>query len=241
MVNQENTSLEIGNCKTALAIIPIGATEQHARHLPVMTDAFIADKVCAEAAKQIKAYWLPVQPFGTSLENMDGPGTVTLRPLTLRSVVYDLVDSLYRQGYQKIFVINFHGGNFILKPTIRELNYDRKEGTVFYLDPWAKLTAGPSFDLHAGFAETALMRYLWKDNLKCKHLRAVKPVHQRSDLDWIGMVGATKGAGYWGDPSRATPAEGKRIFEQLAADTVAGIQRILKLHARKPTKKSRKP
>jgi len=235
MADKESTSLEIGNLKTELAIIPIGATEQHAHHLPVMTDAFIAEKVCAEAAKRIQAYLLPVQPFGTSIENMDGPGTVTLRPLTLRSVLNDLVDSLYQQGYKKIFVINFHGGNFILKPAIREINYDRKEGTVFYLDPWDALFAPE--DLHAGFAETALMLYLWKGDLKYKNLKAVKPArHKRSDLDWIGMVGATKGAGYWGDPSRATQADGKRIFEQLVTATLSEIQRLLNVHMRKPGK-----
>jgi len=117
MVNKENTSFEIRNFKTDTAIVAFGTTEQHSSHLPVKTDAFLAEKVCEKAAKEVKAYLLPVMPFGNSSENMEGAGTVTLSSMTLRSVLIDIADSLFRQGFKKIFVVNFHGGNFLLKTT----------------------------------------------------------------------------------------------------------------------------
>lgn len=231
MVNKENTSPEIKNFKSDIAFVPVAATEQHSSHLPVKTDAFIAEKIMNEVVKKVKGYLLPVMPFGTSIENMGGAGTVTLMPPTLRLVVRDLVDSLYRQGYKIIFVVSFHGGNFILKPTVRELNYERKEGRVFYLEPFGDSSGGEP-DLHSGYTETSLMMYLWKKEINLKGVKGSGPVYKRSDLDWIGMVEATEGKGCWGFPEKAGCDKGKIIFEQRVSACVKEIGRILKLYNR---------
>jgi creatinine amidohydrolase/Fe(II)-dependent formamide hydrolase-like protein len=39
------------------------------------------------------------------------PGTITLTPKTLQHIVYEVVQSLYRQGWRKVFILNGHGGN----------------------------------------------------------------------------------------------------------------------------------
>lgn len=229
MVNKESTSLEIKRCKTEIAFIPVAATEQHSSYLPVKTDAFIAEKIMNEVVKQVKGYLLPVMPFGTSIENMGGAGTVTLMPPTLRLVVRDLVESLSRQGYKKIFVVSFHGGNFILKPTVRELNYERKDGKVFYLEPFGDFGGGEP-DLHSGRTETSLMLYLWKKQIDLKGMKGSGPGYKRSDLDWIGMVEATEGKGCWGYPEKASYARGKKEFEERVTAVVKEIGRILKLY-----------
>ncbi len=231
MVNKENTSPEIKNFKTDIAFLAVGATEQHSFHLPVKTDAFIAEKVCEKAAKEIGAYLLPVMPFGNSIENMDGAGTVTLRPLTLRAVVMDLTESLFRQGYKKIFVFNFHGANFILKPTVREINYEGKyDGKVFFVDAAYGKTVGTNLDLHSGDEETSLMLYLWKKKINLKKVKNCSPVYHRADLDWVGMVGATGGTGCWGFPKAATLKKGKKEFENRVAFVVKEVRRILELN-----------
>ena len=231
MVNKENTSLEIKNAKTDIALIPVGATEQHASHLPVKTDAFLAEKVCEEVAKETGAYVLPAMPFGNSIENMEGAGTVTLRPMTLRAVIFDLTESLFRQGYKKIFVVNFHGANFVLKPTVREINYEGKfNGKVFYVDSAYGKFEGAKMDLHSGDVETSMMMYLWKKKLSLKNVKNVSPVYKRADLDWVGMVSATGGAGCWGFPLNATLKKGKKEFENRVAFVVKEINRILGLY-----------
>jgi len=233
MVNKESTSKQIKMEKTDIAFIPVGSTEQHSVHLPVMTDAFIIEKISYEVAKRIGGYLLPTLPFGTSIENMGGAGTVTLRPMTLRQVIYDLVDSLYRQGYKKIFVINFHGGNFILRPAIREINYERQEGKVFYVGSEFFTSAKKRIDLHAGEIETSLMMYLWRKNVSLDEVKNTTPNFVRSDLDWIGMVEATDGIGSWGYPTRASYNKGKKIFKKMVEDYVNEIKRLLILIEKK--------
>lgn len=228
MSTKVNTSKEIKFEDTEVAFIPVASTEQHSSHLPVMTDAFIAEKAMNEVVKKVKGYLLPVMPFGTSIENMGGAGTVTLKTNTLKLVVNDIVDSLFRQGYKKIFVVNFHGGNFILKPAIRELNYERSEGKVFCVEPpWSLGTK--NMDLHSGMEETSIMMYLWKKNIDLKNVKNTNPVYKRSDLDWIGMVEATGGAGNWGHAKKAGYIKGKTAFDRIVKGCIDEINRILKL------------
>src|SRR5438034_8081666 len=65
-----------------LAILPVGATEQHGPHLPVGTDRFtvehIARAAAAEAAGRIPVLVAPTLPFGSSHHHLPFGGTLSL-------------------------------------------------------------------------------------------------------------------------------------------------------------------
>ncbi|HJP77302.1 MAG TPA: creatininase family protein [Pseudonocardiaceae bacterium] len=96
-----------------VAIVPLGACEQHGHGLAQRTDSRRAEVVADLVAERLspKVVVAPTIPVGVSGHHMAFPGTLTLSPLTLQAVIYDLVNSLYRHGWRKVFVLTGHGGN----------------------------------------------------------------------------------------------------------------------------------
>lgn len=92
-------------------IIPIGATEQHGPTGLIGTDAICAETLAWRTGELADATVAPTLAVGMSEHHMHFPGSVTLRPTTLIAVVRDVILSLARHGFRRLFFINGHGGN----------------------------------------------------------------------------------------------------------------------------------
>ncbi len=103
---------ELAARRFRVAIVPLGATEQHGPHLPFATDTLVADALATKLAARLDdAIALPALPVGCSREHMAFPGTLDLAPDTLVAVLRDVVRSLARHGVEQVFVFSAHGGN----------------------------------------------------------------------------------------------------------------------------------
>jgi len=108
------TSPEIGRIATThIAVVPIAALEQHGSHLPVITDAAIADELGrrVEALLPDKIVLLPTLWCGSSHHHLGFPGTISISSETYTRVLVDMADSLIAAGFRRIFFLNCHGGN----------------------------------------------------------------------------------------------------------------------------------
>ena len=96
-----------------VAIVPLGATEQHGHGMAQRTDTTRAEVVADLIARRMSPQVVvaPTIPVGMSEHHMAFPGTLTLSPVTLQQVVVELVQSLHRHGWRRIFVLTGHGGN----------------------------------------------------------------------------------------------------------------------------------
>ena len=92
------------------AVIPLGSTEQHA-YLSLKTDAILAERVAVEAAEPLGVSVFPVLAYGITPYFLAFPGSVSLRVATYVSLVRDILDSLYGQGFRRFLLVNGHGGN----------------------------------------------------------------------------------------------------------------------------------
>lgn len=92
-------------------IVPLGSTEQHGPTGAIGTDALTAEAVALEVGKRTGVLVTPAQAFGMAEHHLGFAGTMSLQPATLLAVMHDLVLSLARHGFERVFVINGHGGN----------------------------------------------------------------------------------------------------------------------------------
>ena len=224
MLSWENTYKEIEEAGPEVAILPIGAVEQHSFHLPIGCDWLMAQEVAKRVAERIDAFLLPAMPYGNSQEHSDFIGTIWLRPSTLAQVVKDIVASLRYHKIRKVVIINGHGGNWILKPTVREINLEYRDMQVIWTGPGA-LSRGSmvTSELHSGEGETSRMLHVRPDLVKEARVDYV-PEETSEYLDYAGMKGVAE-HGVWGRPTLATAEKGQKIIEKAVEAIVAYIER----------------
>ena len=208
----ESTSGEIEAADCDTAILGIGSFEQHSSHLPMETDFFFAARVSREVAARLGAVLLHPLPYSTSLEHLGFPGTVTLKPETLRDVIWDIAESAGRWGIRYLVLLNAHGGNFVLIPAARQWNMDGKLPRLLLVDFFSGLS-DLGDNLHAGEAETSMMLHLSPERVRAERPADFVPAWTRSDLTHFGMKGISP-TGVWGCPSRASADKGERWFAE---------------------------
>jgi len=232
-----NTHFELKESGTDVAILPVGSIEQHTRHLPLGTDSIIAWHVSRRVSRALEEegcehYLLPPVVFATSLEHKGFVGTVTLKPPTLAMVIKDIVTCLYEHGFRIVFVLNFHGGNFILKPTVREINYDNPGRKVVLLDGWDAVPPAEmeglfeTPDLHSGESETSVMLAIDEKLVREERVDFV-PEDARPVLDMYSFKEVTP-EGVWGVPSKASKEKGERYLELKVKYTVKAVLRWIR-------------
>ena len=141
-------------------VLPIGSTEQHG-YLSLGTDAILAERVSVEAAEPLGVPVMPVLPFGLAPYFAAFPGSMTVRASTYLALIRDLLDSLTRQGFRRIAIVNGHGGNSPAVGVVREwIAEDRPERVQVVFHSWynaprtaeASLRFGPSIS-HGSWVE----------------------------------------------------------------------------------------
>lgn len=230
MISYRNTTNEIRESGIKTAIIPVGSIEQHASHLPVGTDYLIAQKVGEAVAERINAYLLPALPFSTCYEHRGSAGTVCFKPDTFYKMLQDLVLCLKDQGFNRVVVLSCHGGTFIIKPCIRELNALHDDLVVVYPEcpPSArrKEVLGPQAEIHAGESETSKILYFHEELVK-KDLMMENdcvPDVPQSFLSYAPLPELSS-TGAWGKPSLATKEKGEKLFNISVDEYVDYIEK----------------
>ena len=156
---------------------------------------------------------LPTVPYGTSAEHRGIAGSVWLREETLAAVIGDLVLTAADSVTSRMAVLSGHGGNWILRPTIRALNARHPHISVGLVPEAVLWGGGFGSDLHAGDVETSIVMYLDPGSVGEPPDDFV-PEGPREILDLLPMAAITP-HGVWGHPSKASAERG--------ADIVAGM------------------
>jgi creatinine amidohydrolase len=213
---------------------PLGAVEQHGPHLPLATDALFAERVCEAVLERLPAdlpIWrLPTQSIGFSPEHRGFAGTLSLPPQVLIALVEAVGQDLAAAGFQRLVLLNAHGGQIgLLEVAARTLRVRHPELAVLPCFLWR----GPEGigeripeperreGLHAGLAETSLMLHLAPELVGPERNPdgpAAPPppgwsVEGEAPSAWLTRE--LSASGVIGDPRGASAALGKELFERL--------------------------
>ena len=225
--------------RQVIAVLPLGATEQHGPHLPFETDTIIAAAVVERAVDRLDASFpvriLPVEPVGYSIEHIDVSGT--------RSI--DFADAIERwiaigaeqqaRGISKFVMLNAHGGNSPLM-TIVATELRIRHAMLAVSTSWTRFgypqglvsDSERAIGIHGGFVETSVMLALRPDQVdmnkaqdfqsrqadwsdRFKHLRAYGP----HAFGW--KMTDLNAAGVVGNAASATAEAGEAILNHAAA------------------------
>ena len=220
--------------KKQVAVIPIGSIEQHGPHLPVSTDSDIVTEVAKKLSEKKGYLLLPTITCGVSFEHAPF-FNLSIRESTLRTVLMDLCISLSDNNIKTIFIINGHHGNqkSINNIDVKLNKLSKNKLKVFPLSYWHFMKR--EFD-HAGFVETSLMMAISK-NLKMKLAKKglITDKMTKQEIKKIEKLAnqsfpkATKN-GIWGDPTKASKSEGRRILDEIIENLGKKCQTCLTGH-----------
>ena len=221
--------------KKQVAVIPIGSIEQHGPHLPVSTDTDIVTEVAKKLSEKKGYLLLPTITCGVSFEHAPF-FNLSIRESTLRTVLMYLCMSLSDNNIKTIFIINGHHGNqkSINNIDLKLKKLSKNKLKVFPLSYWHFMKR--EFD-HAGFVETSLMMAISK-NLKMKLAKKglITDKMTKQEIKKIGKLAnqsfpkATKN-GIWGDPTKASKSEGKKILDEIIENLGKRCQTCLTGHS----------
>ena len=159
----------------AIAVLPLGATEQHGPHLPLSVDANLAHSMVQAATAHLPAdlpaLFLPVQRIGYSPEHAAFAGTLSLKADTVMRLWTDIAESVLASGVRKLVLFNTHGGNVGLMDVVAR-DWRARLGMLVYSASWFNLpllepdgkdamerfpAEEQRFGVHGGQIETAMM------------------------------------------------------------------------------------
>lgn len=165
----------------AIAILPVGSTEQHGPMLPLSVDAIISTGLAEMVAKRVNGIVAPCVTYGYKSAPLSGggpafPGTIDMNGITLIHLIKDILEELIRDGIKKIFIMNGHYENeaFILE-AMDLVSREHEDVTMIESSWWDVMSDAvmekvfdevdyPGIELeHAGILETSLTLHFRPD------------------------------------------------------------------------------
>jgi len=206
-----------------VALLPVGSTEQHGPHAPLGTDALSAEAVAeAGAAAHDEAVVVaPTVPVGIAAEHRQFTGTLWVSPDTFRAYVRETAASLASHGWDRIVLVNGHGGN---AEAVREVAADLTRAEVAYALPFTWFEAVEAPDMgHGGPVETALLRHVAPDLVREDRVEEAAAGAAATWGEWVSGTNlahdsaAFSESGAVGDPRDGDAERGEKLLAEAGA------------------------
>nr|WP_246402142.1 creatininase family protein [Jiangella mangrovi] len=226
----------------AVAVVPVGACEQHGPHLPLGTDLMVAEHVATAAAArlagELDVVVAPSVAVGYSPHHVPIGATLTAGVVTLLTQLQEVCAGLTAAGFRRVFLLNGHGGNAeLVVVAAREAGQTlrvRVGAGSYWVMAWDELIAAGAQDRgrlpgHAGAFETSLALALRPDLV-------VDPPHrpgtrfERNPAGYFGRYhveqpdAMASGDGFSDDPSAGTAEDGRRYLDAVVTAVAAGLR-----------------
>jgi creatinine amidohydrolase len=234
----------------SVAVLPVGATEQHGPHLPLSVDRSIVDGVVAAALPHLPAtvpvLFLPTQAVGYSPEHLAFPGTLSLSSATVAATWIELGECVARAGLKKLLLLNAHGGQVsVMDIVARELRH--RCGLIVYSCSWWNLPLGAAgnqfsaeehrFGVHGGEIETSMLLALHPERVRMARARDFDSASRERAANYpiLGNGSSAKlgwqmqdynAEGAAGNAAAATAAKGQAVLDAAGLQLAMLLQEL---------------
>lgn len=219
----------------------IAACEQHSHYLPTFTDTILVTGVADGVEKRLpdKVVQLPTQWMGASSHHLRFGATLSAEVDTHVTMICELLVPLLEDGYERILVLNGHGGNIdTMQMALRRLQTRYAQKQVTAASYWdlaanelAELAEGPRKQMgHACEFETSMVMALRPELVRKAEIKndvpdpepALRGLYISEDMKQRTQRGAV------GYPELASPEKGRRFLQAAIDRTVEVIETLLK-------------
>jgi len=220
-------------------LVPVGSTEQHGPHGPLLTDVLVPVEVARRVAPRAGAAVAPSINYGLSYPHVGFTGVVHLRIATFMAVVEDVAVGLATMGFRRIVFLNGHYDNTLaIAYACANAAGRLPDGTrTFPINYWDGMTAeeaaeffGPTAGLHANKAETSAVMAIDAALVDIGAANAEMPpfpavtspaaVHTAFFFSTPGSVHRATRTGTWGDARESTAEYGERYLQVVSEATM---------------------
>lgn len=116
-----------------VCILPLGIIEKHGPSLPLSTDLITIRGIASGAAKQEYVVVFPPYYIGQINEARHLPGTISYSPDLIWKMLEETCDEIARNGFEKIILVNGHGGNNYLVNYFCQAQLAKRKTYAIYL------------------------------------------------------------------------------------------------------------
>jgi creatinine amidohydrolase len=238
------------DASSAVAVLPLGATEQHGPHLPLSVDTDLVNAMVEAALLHLQpadqVLVLPTQSVGLSSEHMAYDGTLSHSPAAVIEQWCSLGESVARVGVKKLLLFNAHGGHVgLMDVAARELR--GHAGLTVFSSNWYQLPLGEAmqafdaheqrFGVHGGDMETSLMLAIAPHKVRMTEAQAFgSAAEQRAQAFELLGDGKTAKLGWHmqdynpqgaaGNAAAATADKGQAVLHAVGVQLAKLIQEI---------------
>jgi len=234
----------------AVAVLPLGATEQHGPHLPLSVDTDLVNAMLGAALAHVAptepVLVLPTQSVGLSSEHAAYDGTLSFAPSSVIEQWCSLGESVARSGIKKMLLFNAHGGNVGLMDVVARELRGHCGLTVFSCN-WYQLPLGEAlnafdaheqrFGVHGGDMETSLMLAIAPHKVRMAEAQHFASASEQRSKDFT-LLGDGKSAklgwhmqdynphGAAGNASAATAEKGQALLHAVGVQLAQLLQEL---------------
>ena len=233
--------------KNHVVVVPLGSMEQHGYHSPLLTDTYlvtaVAERVEEHLSEQI--YMLPTLWLGASDHHLDLPGTVSVTNGIYTATIKNIVRSIAKAGFRRLFFLNGHGGN--VTPGTQAITELTNESDV-YNSMWIALSsywtvAAPAISpthhgmqskqlSHACEYETSMMLFIHGEIMRMDRVKSSPPLidspffhsEHGGRINVAKRMATRTPTGAMGEPQHATSEKGKSLLNAIVDEMVACLK-----------------
>jgi creatinine amidohydrolase len=248
-----NPEVEAFLARSKTVIVPVGSTEQHGPHGPLLTDVLVPNEVARRIAPRVDAVVAPTINYGLSYPHVGFTGLVHIRIPTFMDLVEDVCVALADIGFRRIVLLNGHYDNtYALAYACANAAPRLADGTrAFPVNYWDGMTAdeaaeffGPDTGLHANRGEMSAVMAIDPGLVDLEHANAEMPpfppvsspaaVHTAFFFSNPGSVHWASRSGTWGDAREASADYGERYLTVVSDATVRLLDDVDRTFAAMP-------